>query len=242
MEHIETGRSQHVTVRTWENTRIWTHDAQKSPWKLVEVQLVPSPTGCMLVSFGFSFMNLNTKNIPQIPLKGWMIFLKSWWTTSTGVISQAQPGSSVTTNQRLGSPRSLHTCSPFGDMFGDMGDEAVEFLTWQIKAEERSILTSVDFIVDRTQVAIYGRRCRCWPSVQSSLSWDFVGCHVARQCHALVFWQSAKQQMWDGRNKHRKGREHRLSSSIWHSLALSLAPIWLISCPFCEYPHHTHQS
>ena len=107
--------------------------------------------------------------------------------TSTGVISQTQPGSSVTTNQRLGSPRSLHTCSPFGDMFGDMGDEAVEFLTWQIKAEERSILTSVDFIVDRTQVAIYGRRCRCWPSVQSSLSWDFVGCHVARQCHALVF-------------------------------------------------------
>jgi hypothetical protein len=34
-----------------ENTRIWTHDAQKSPWKLVEVQLVPNPNWLHVVIF-----------------------------------------------------------------------------------------------------------------------------------------------------------------------------------------------
>ena len=89
-----------------------------------------------------------------------------------------------------------------------------QWSSWQGKLKPRRILTSVDFIVDRTQVAIYyGRHCRCWPSVQSWFSWFLL---VAMwQCHALALWQSAKQQMWDGRHKDQK----RTSSPFFKYLA-----------------------
>lgn len=52
-----------------------------------------------------------------------------------------------------------------------------------------------------------------------SLGLLWVACHVARQCHALVFWQPAEQQMWDGRHKHRKGREGKRTSPFFEYLA-----------------------
>jgi hypothetical protein len=67
----------------------------------------PSPTGCMLWSFGFfSFCNL--RYILQIPLKWSVVFLKSW--TLTGCFSNSI-GSSVTSgrfSEKQGEPTACY--------------------------------------------------------------------------------------------------------------------------------------
>ena len=47
---------------------------------LVKILVFPSPTSYMLTSFEFLFVNL--RYVLKIPLKWWIIFLKSWFWTS----------------------------------------------------------------------------------------------------------------------------------------------------------------